>query len=779
MMSTSDPVDEQDQGFDPKGRRIQRACDFCRRRKTRCDRSKTIGGKCTTCLGSKVDCTYFGTPVKQPLRSSYYVDFLEARLGQSEALVRRLRNELANVHFANSSNTTLKDPLHPSAKTAEDAGGPDENDRLNVSLYTMRTTLRALAAPTPPQSADLLHLEIMEKFGELSLSDTTRVRPFIGKSSGAVLINAALDLKANVKHEAEAVSQSDPTRKDERRVSRRLYDWSWKLWDLARPARAFKFPSDALMNQFIDLYFIHLNIYLPLLHRPTFERGIAEGLHWRDDGFATTVLLVCAIGSRWSMDPGMVERGLACGWEWFDQASESGIPFGQAKLYDLQYYCLAVEFLYASCGPQTCWTLVGIGLRAAQDIGVHQRRAATEIPSVESELFKRAFWVLLWLDRILSATLGRPCALQYEDFDLDPPLEVDDAYWDHTTHPFQQPAGVPSRVTCFNKLIHLSHILAFILKTLYSLSKAHPLFSTEEWEEYAVPELDSALDSWHEQIPDHLAWDPARKDPVFFAQSVALHCWYYSVQILIHRPFIPVLGLSNPRALSSLALCTVAARACADVVNIQMQRNGNVPVILNLQPVFASGVVLLLNVWSGKRTGLAPDPSREMENVHKCMEAVRLCEDHWQTAGLMWDILSDLASGGRPSSQNSLSNSKGPAQTEYPAPDPPTHGAQSNPSHMPAKPFDGSHRGTFIHGPMDPSIFVPTPAPQPWLLPESTFADMYTNPTEAAHELKDSMDFIDEDTMAMWTNTPMGLQIDDWETFFSNFSEIAHTWADM
>jgi hypothetical protein len=43
--------------------------------------------------------------------------------------------------------------------------------------------------------------------------------------------------------------------------------------------------------------------------------------------------------------------------------------------------------------------------------------------------------------------------------------------------------------------------------------------------------------------------------------------------------------------------------------------------------VFTSAIVLLLNVWSGKRTGLVPDPSREMVNVHKCMEVVRLCED--------------------------------------------------------------------------------------------------------------------------------------------------------
>jgi hypothetical protein len=36
-------------------------------------------------------------------------------------------------------------------------------------------------------------------------------------------------------------------------------------------------------------------------------------------------------------------------------------------------------------------------------------------------------------------------------------------------------------------------------------------------------------------------WDPMREDPVFFNQSVMLHCAYYHLQIMIHRPFIPML----------------------------------------------------------------------------------------------------------------------------------------------------------------------------------------------------------------------------------------------
>jgi hypothetical protein len=49
----------------------------------------------------------------------------------------------------------------------------------------------------------------------------------------------------------------------------------------ARRPQTYNFPSEPLMGQLLELYFIHQNIYLPLLHRPTFERGVADGLHLR------------------------------------------------------------------------------------------------------------------------------------------------------------------------------------------------------------------------------------------------------------------------------------------------------------------------------------------------------------------------------------------------------------------------------------------------------------------------------------------------------------------
>jgi hypothetical protein len=35
------------------------------------------------------------------------------------------------------------------------------------------------------------------------------------------------------------------------------------------------------MGDLVELYFARQNIYLPLLHRPIFERAIADGLHLR------------------------------------------------------------------------------------------------------------------------------------------------------------------------------------------------------------------------------------------------------------------------------------------------------------------------------------------------------------------------------------------------------------------------------------------------------------------------------------------------------------------
>lgn len=78
---------------------------------------------------------------------------------------------------------------------------------------------------------------------------------------------------------------------------------------------------------------------------------------------------------------------------------------------------LAACFLDGFSPPQGPWAMAGIGLRVMQDVGVH-RRAYTKKQTVENELWKRCFWVLVIMDRSFSNLLGRSCAIQDEEYVL-------------------------------------------------------------------------------------------------------------------------------------------------------------------------------------------------------------------------------------------------------------------------------------------------------------------------------------------------------------------------
>jgi hypothetical protein len=168
------------------------------------------------------------------------------------------------------------------------------------------------------------------------------------------------------------------------------------------------------MEDLIDLYFAESNRYLPLLHRPTFQKSFDEGLHKYDGEFGAVVLLVCAVGSRFSNDPRVFVEEANChrsyGWKWFSQVrimrTNLLVP---PSLYDVQFCCvsdtlpinfhrdihilqLSVLFLNGSYATHSAWSIIGIGIRFAQEVGAHRRRPDGHTHTVEDELWKRAFW---------------------------------------------------------------------------------------------------------------------------------------------------------------------------------------------------------------------------------------------------------------------------------------------------------------------------------------------------------------------------------------------------
>lgn len=153
---------------------------------------------------------------------------------------------------------------------------------------------------------------------------------------------------------------------------------------------------------------------MPLLHRHTFEKSIADGLHQTDVQFAANVLLVCAIGSGFSQDPRVstasYDQSCSPCWLWFYQSQEMQESLlHKPTLHIIQSYCVSLHltscsffylnllqlsalFLGGSSKNQTRWALIGAGIRLVQVLGAHTKRKYGSKPTVASELWKRAFW---------------------------------------------------------------------------------------------------------------------------------------------------------------------------------------------------------------------------------------------------------------------------------------------------------------------------------------------------------------------------------------------------
>ncbi|KIY69850.1 hypothetical protein CYLTODRAFT_420291 [Cylindrobasidium torrendii FP15055 ss-10] len=631
-----------------KKRRVQRACDLCRRKKVKCDGLQIGSGrKCSNCAAYSLECTYQEAAKKRGPPKAY-IESLENRINKMDGLLRALMPDtdftkelgsLPNKETWTIENTHRNIPDIVRSVTSAPGHKCHTADRLALDSASASAEEERLL------EEELQHLTLEDNL-DLNASTQAQGYRFFGKSSGAQLVKTALDLKMTY---AGLHASQLPT------VQNRPAFWAklpWEQSDDAGRASPYTFPPADLLHALIELYFTKINFLLPLLHRPTFEKQLAAGMHLTDDIFGAVVLLVCACASRYSDDPRVLLEGEtslhSSGWKWFTQ-----VPlvrkslFNPPTVFELQVYCLLTEFLSGSSAPQASWTLVGVGIRLAQDVGAHRRKKTNEM-TVDSELWKRAFWVLVAMDRLISAQLGRPCAIMDEDIDIEFPAECDDEYWEHPDpkQAFKQPAGIPSVLSYFITLLKLYQLLSFCLRTIYSLNKSKILLGIvgEHWEKHIVAELDSALNKWVDLIPDHLRWDPNRENLVFFQQSSILYITYYHLQILVHRPFIPTPRNPSPLSFPSLAICTNAARSMSHVVDRQSRRT-------QLQPssvisVFAAGVVLTFNIWGGQRSGVVIDTSKQMGDVEKIMNALQTLENRWHVTGRLWDILYELACAG-------------------------------------------------------------------------------------------------------------------------------------
>ncbi|KAK7044115.1 Gypsy retrotransposon integrase-like protein 1 [Paramarasmius palmivorus] len=377
--------------------------------------------------------------------------------------VRKMLVDLAN--FARSLDRRL-------AETRSDPPTREDSDYevvLNASLEGKQQGIQ--------DSID----SITEDFQKVMIDIDSAHRHF-GKSSNWIWVQSALDFRRD---ELGARSLTGAAwAKYHRPWMWKAAPWQKKTEMLALPDLVF--PDGGLLAELIGLYFDNINQFSPLLHRPTFEGAVMDQLHLQDRSFGLLVLSVCALGSRHSSDPRNLCSGryaeFSQGWKWFCQ-----IPLIRPSLtepptlYDLQICILSAFYLQTTALNEAAWTTIGFGIRCVHEIGVHRRKPGHRKHTIEDELWKRAFWILVSTDLILSLFQGRPRATTPDDFDIDLPAECDDEYWESvgSGKPFVQPRGKPSTTSYFVTLLKLLDILSLVERTLL-----RALSQTDDWAVY-------------------------------------------------------------------------------------------------------------------------------------------------------------------------------------------------------------------------------------------------------------------------------------------------------
>ncbi|KAF5383426.1 hypothetical protein D9757_006104 [Collybiopsis confluens] len=602
-------------------RRLPGACDACKKKKIRCDSGGIAGQRCTNCSHAGIECTHLEL-TKNLGSAKGYVEGLEQRLDKMQTLLKKL---LPGVDINEELENGI-DSLHD-----EDEELPRNDDHLS------------------------LHLE------KLKL-DPSKKR-FFGRSSGIYLIEAAL----HHKHHLVGDTSYHPS------VNRHaLWDANdWQLQYLQYPQPQYDFPPEDLMISLVDLYFKHVNLVLPLLHRPTFEKSVSEGLHLHDPFFGGTVLLVCATGARYSDDERAFSEGSSvpssAGWHYYVQVPvvRTNLQLTtKPTLHEIQCYGLSITYIKSTTVSQSTWTQIGFGLRLALDVGAHRARNISK-PTIMDELWKRAFFILLTYERVIGAFAGRPSSLHEEEYDVELPVDVDDEYWDHPDPElnFKQPAGKPSKISFFIHYLKLMDILAYAMRVIYPTRPSLSSFPGRPKmppTQQLITELDSSLNQWMQAIPEHLIWDPDRHG---LEQSAMLYSSYYNLQCFVHRPFIP--KPQNPSSLSfpSLTICVGAARQAGRVAKALVEQNILMPfphcqVKSSLHFVyplskkcmhyyksafFTAAVVLLLSTWTGRRSGMTSANTEAMSGVEACLQTFKMCEARWPASGRYWDMISDMA----------------------------------------------------------------------------------------------------------------------------------------
>ncbi|OOQ88043.1 nitrogen assimilation transcription factor nirA [Penicillium brasilianum] len=589
---------------------MARACEFCRRRKIRCDAKKPT---CSTCRNSSRLCIYQNGPQKQrPSRAR--IEILEEEKAELEnalhylmntneaqrrALLKsaRVQNEWVSAdrstiiatpssqqHFDEAAHHIgIRSPVEqrplgdpecvrsvtiPHVDDTDEANNADFNAPRDEGNLSLQTSIESAVSPDKKNKSCTTGNDIMAK-GKNQASDGIFISTSVVHVSSPI---QAVDLGRS--HDSQNVStESLRYQLIANAAMERQREYRLRCLAFIRGI-----PADLALH-LLNLHWSRQHHTFLLTYRPTFMRELEHGGPYCSD---LLLYAVFACASKFSerldvrSNPGDPETA---GQHFFTRCDELLLGEGlliQSSIPTVIALVMLGSTFIARGMTSKGWLYTGYAMRMVYDLGLHIDSQEVNKHNAENiEIRRRVFWGAFVCEKIQSLYLGRPPIVRLQDvhvsqnfLDTFEELEPWEPYNDNpiqaaTDKTTSSAVASAYSVTVFQQLCLLSQIMTRIIDKIYFVG------ATASKTLHEICPLDEALAGWHRDLPAHLTYEPWTTNPKGPPDTVApnhiiILTTYHALIILLHRPFIagPRIGTTNHNDGSIIGTSAFSWRRC-------------------------------------------------------------------------------------------------------------------------------------------------------------------------------------------------------------------------
>ena len=330
------------------------------------------------------------------------------------------------------------------------------------------------------------------------------------------------------------------------------------------------------------------------VHQPSFYKKFERVFTTDPDHFTTAevrflplLYVVMAVGCLFAstensaLDSKGYEDAIDRGYHYFQSARQMVDITDCRDLTTLQTVCFMIIFLQSTAKLSTCYSYLGIALRACCRLGLH-RKVSNKFNPIEQEERKRTFWLIRRMDTYVAAMLGLPNMLSDDDIDQELPEEIDDEYITQDGI-LPMPSNRFPLMKAANAHSKLVVILQNVVRSIYPIKGFKPPEENHPGDGYSIShsrirQIERDLQAWMDALPIELR--PTEDAPRALARvQQLLRLSYAHIQMMLYRPFLHYVSQGceskgiDKRSFACAAACVSVARNIVHITT-EMKRRG-------------------------------------------------------------------------------------------------------------------------------------------------------------------------------------------------------------